>query len=274
MNYNNIYQNILLKKSFLCVGLDTDLNKIPSEYLQEADPIFAFNKDIIDATLPYTVSYKINTAFYEAQGTAGWNAMEKTIKYIPKDVFIIADAKRGDIGNTSAAYAKTFLQNLPCHAVTVNPYMGADSVQPFITQNKFAIILALTSNKGAEDFEMQTLANGKKLYEQVLETSKQWGNINNLMYVVGATQATELANIRKIIPDHFLLVPGVGFQGGSLQQVADYGMNKSVGLLVNVSRAIIYASEKRENLPTEAAAIAAQYQYEMAELLQKHGKLA
>jgi orotidine-5'-phosphate decarboxylase len=225
--------------------LDTDLEKIPSFLLQEEDPIFSFNKAIIDATVPYSVSYKINTAFYEAQGLKGWQALEKTIKYIPSTHFTIADAKRGDIGNTSTQYAIAFLKNLPFDSITVAPYMGEDSVKPFLQfEDKWAIVLGLTSNSGAMDFELKTLdaTPSQKLYEAVIEKVSSWGTIENLMFVVGATRADEFVNLRKLVPDHFFLVPGVGAQGGSLEEISKKAMNKDVGILVNVSRDIIYAS--------------------------------
>ncbi len=266
MNRQQLIHQIKEKKSFLCVGLDTDQTKIPKHLQSNADAVFEFNKAIIDATKDHCVSYKINTAFYEAQGLKGWEAMEKTLHYIPYTHFKIADAKRGDIGNTSAQYAKTFFETLPFDAVTVAPYMGEDSVRPFLEyENKFAIVLGLTSNKGANDFELKKIGNDY-LYEKVLSTVSSWGTIDNLMFVVGATQATELINIRNIIPDHFLLVPGIGFQGGSLEDVSKYALNKDCGLLVNASRAIIYASE-HENFASEATAIASQYQIEMSKYL-------
>lgn len=247
MNRNQLISQIKTKKSYLCVGLDSDIKKIPSHLLNAQDPIFEFNQRIIDATEKYTVSYKLNTAFYEALGTKGWESLQKTIEYLPKDVFIIADAKRGDIGNTSSQYAKAFFENLNADAVTVAPYMGEDSIKPFLEiENKWTILLALTSNMGAQDFEMLELKNGKKVYEEVLEKSQQWGNENNLMYVVGATKAEYIKNIRKIIPHHFLLVPGVGAQGGSLEEVSKAGMTKDCGLLINSSRQIIYASKGRD----------------------------
>jgi orotidine-5'-phosphate decarboxylase len=237
------------KKSFLCIGLDVDLTKIPQHLLKEEDPIFAFNKAIIDATHHLCVAYKPNTAFYEAYGLMGWKALEKTINYLNKnhpEIFTIADAKRGDIGNTSTMYAKAFLEDLGFDSVTVAPYMGKDSVEPFLAfEDKHTILLALTSNEGAFDFQTKHV-DGKELYKQVLETSKSWKNSKNLMYVVGATKAEYFADIRKIIPDNFLLVPGVGAQGGNLQEVCKYGMNKNVGLLVNSSRGIIYASQQSD----------------------------
>jgi orotidine-5'-phosphate decarboxylase len=245
MTTQQLINQIQIKKSFLCVGLDVDLNKIPKYLLELEDPIFEFNKLIIDATHDLTVAYKPNTAFYEAYGIKGWISLQKTINYInekhPK-IFTIADAKRGDIGNTSSMYAKAFFEDLNFDSVTVAPYMGKDSVEPFLAfENKHTIMLALTSNEGAFDF--QTLeTNGKELYKQVLETSKRWKNSENLMYVVGATKAEYFTEIRKIIPTSFLLVPGVGAQGGNLQDVCKYGMSDNVGLLINSSRAIIYAS--------------------------------
>jgi orotidine-5'-phosphate decarboxylase len=245
MTTQHLIDQIQLKKSFLCVGLDVDLTKIPKHLLETEDPIFEFNKAIIDATHDLAVSYKPNTAFYEAYGIKGWLSLEKTIRYINENypnIFTISDAKRGDIGNTSSMYAKAFFEDLNFDSVTVAPYMGKDSVEPFLAfENKHTIMLALTSNEGAFDF--QTLnVNGTELYKQVLETSKKWKNSHNLMYVVGATKAEYFTEIRKIVPDSFLLVPGVGAQGGSLSEVCKYGMNTNVGLLINSSRAIIYAS--------------------------------
>lgn len=272
MTRKQLVEQIRLKKSYLCVGLDTDITKIPAHLQNHPDAVFEFNKAVIDATNDLCVSYKLNTAFYEAMGLKGWEAMEKTVNYIPKDILTIADAKRGDIGNTSTQYAKAFFEALPFNAITVAPYMGEDSVKPFLQfENKWAIVLGLTSNPGSEDFEQQKLVgqvsgSNEFLYECVLKKVSNWGTPGNLMFVVGATKATELAEIRKIIPDHFLLVPGVGFQGGSLADVSKYGMNSDCGLLVNASRAIIYASEK-ENFAEEARAIAKQYQKEMSEYL-------
>ena len=245
MNRSALINRIRESKSYLCVGLDTDMDKIPSFLLQEEDPMFAFNKSIIDATLPYCVAYKINTAFYEAQGLKGWAALEKTINYIPSTHFTIADAKRGDIGNTSTQYAIAFLKNLPFDSITVAPYMGEDSVKPFLQfEDKWAIVLGLTSNAGALDFELKRLEGspGVKLYEEVIKTVSSWGSIENLMFVVGATRSDEFINLRKLAPDHFFLVPGVGAQGGSLEEISKKAMNKDVGILVNVSRDIIYAS--------------------------------
>ena len=245
MTTQKLINQIKEKKSFLCIGLDVDLNKIPQHLLKEEDPIFAFNKAIIDATHHLCVAYKPNTAFYEAYGLKGWQALEKTINYLNQnhpEIFTIADAKRGDIGNTSTVYAKAFFHDLGFDSVTVAPYMGKDSVEPFLAfQDKHTILLALTSNEGAFDF--QTLkVNNKELYKEVLEVSKTYKNSENLMYVVGATKAEFLADIRNIIPDSFLLVPGVGAQGGNLQDVCEYGMNDDIGLLINSSRGIIYAS--------------------------------
>lgn len=266
-----LLEQIHKKKSFLCVGLDTDLDKIPTYLLSEEDPMFAFNKEIIDATHQFAVAYKINTAFYEAQGKKGWKALNKTIDYLNAEypeLFTIADAKRGDIGNTSAMYAKAFLQEMAFDSVTVAPYMGKDSVEPFLSiRDKHTILLALTSNEGAFDFQTLKI-DGVELYKKVIETSVTWENSERLMYVVGATKAEYLAEIRKMIPDSFLLVPGVGAQGGSLEEVCKYGMSKNVGLLVNSSRGIIYASEN-SNFADIAAAKAEVMQREMAEQLLK-----
>jgi len=246
---DHLISEIKKKKSFLCIGLDVDLNKIPKHLLTEEDPIFTFNKAIIDATHHLCVAYKPNTAFYEAYGLKGWRALEKTIEYLNEnypEIFTIADAKRGDIGNTSTMYAKAFLEDLGFDSVTVAPYMGKDSVEPFLAfDDKHTILLALTSNKGAFDFQTKTV-DGKELYKKVLETSKSWDNSKNLMYVVGATKAEYFQEIRNIIPESFLLVPGVGAQGGNLQDVCKYGMNPNVGLLVNSSRGIIYASQDHD----------------------------
>ena len=269
MTIDQLYAEILKKKSFLSVGLDVDLNKIPQHLLETEDPIFEFNKAIIDATHDLAVAYKPNTAFFEAYGLKGWKSMEKTIAYINSkcpEVFTIADAKRGDIGNTSAMYAKAFLNDLNFDSITVAPYMGKDSVEPFLAvENKFTILLALTSNEGAFDFQTKD-AGGKELYKQVLETSKTWQNSQNLMYVVGATKAEYFTEIRKIIPDSFILVPGVGAQGGSLEDVCRYGMNSKVGLLVNSSRGIIYAS-KGEDFAEKARQEAQKMQQQMEVLL-------
>ena len=266
MNREELIKQIREKKSFLCVGLDTNIDKIPVHLLAEKDPIFEFNKQIIDATKDLCVAYKINTAFYEALGAKGWESMAKTVDYIPAEHFKIADAKRGDIGNTSDQYAKAFFETIPFEAITVAPYMGSDSVKPFLAhEGKWTIVLGLTSNEGSNDFQQQK-AGPQFLYETVIKKVAEWGNEENLMFVVGATKWDELAAIREMIPNHFLLIPGVGFQGGSLAEVVKYGMNKDGGLLVNVSRAIIYAS-KKENFASEAREIALQYQTEMKSYL-------
>ncbi|NQT76079.1 MAG: orotidine-5'-phosphate decarboxylase [Bacteroidetes bacterium] len=272
MTRNELVALILQKKSFLCIGLDTDLEKIPQHLLKEADPIFEFNKAIIDATADLTVAYKPNIAFYEAYGSKGWQSLEKTIAYLKeKDVFTIADAKRGDIGNTSGRYAKAFLNTLDFDAITVAPYMGQDSVGPFLDiPGKWVVLLALTSNKGSDDFQMIKTENGKMVYERVLQKSSEWGTADKLMYVVGATKAEMLSAIREIIPDHFLLVPGVGAQGGSLEEVAKHGLNKDCGLLVNSSRGIIYAG-KDEDFAEKARAEAIKLQEQMQEILKAAG---
>jgi orotidine-5'-phosphate decarboxylase len=271
MTKQELVSQIYKKNSFLCVGLDTDYTKIPKHLLDFSDPIFEFNKRIIDATKDYCVAYKPNIAFYEAAGVKGWESLQKTLDYIPKDCFTIADAKRGDIGNTSSLYARAFFDKessgLDFDSVTVAPYMGADSVLPFLEfKNKWVILLALTSNQGSHDFQFSELKDGERLFEKVLETSKQWGNDQNLMYVVGATQAESLRDIRKIIPDSFLLIPGVGAQGGSLEEVAKFGLTKDCGLLVNSSRAIIYASAG-EDFAERAREEAEKVQKEMATYL-------
>jgi len=279
MTRAQLIEQIFKKRSYLCVGLDTDLSKIPKHLLSAKDPIFEFNKAIIDATLDLCVAYKINTAFYEARGLKGWEEMEKTVNYIPATHLKVADAKRGDIGNTSAQYAKAFFESLNFDAITVAPYMGHDSIKPFLEfTDKWTIVLGLTSNAGAIDFELQQLIRKADvldegvhvhkqetvfLYEQVLTTVSEWGSPENLMFVVGATQASEFVNIRKLTPSHFYLVPGVGFQGGSLKEISENAMTRDCGLLVNASRAIIYASAK-ENFAEEAAIVAKQYQAEMA----------
>ncbi|MFD1064014.1 orotidine-5'-phosphate decarboxylase [Winogradskyella litorisediminis] len=270
MTTQQLISEIKRKKSFLCIGLDVDLNKIPKYLLEKEDPIFAFNKAIIDATHHLCVAYKPNTAFYEAYGIKGWQALEKTINYLNKnhpEIYTIADAKRGDIGNTSSMYAKAFFEDLGFDSVTVAPYMGKDSVEPFLAfQDKHTILLALTSNKGAFDFQTK-IVDGTELYKEVLKTSKTWENSRNLMYVVGATKAEYLAEIRNIIPDSFLLVPGVGAQGGNLQDVCKYGMTKNIGLLINSSRGIIYASQD-ENFAEAAAKKAEELQGQMKQILQ------
>jgi len=269
MTTQQLTQQIQQKKSFLCIGLDVDLTKIPSHLLELEDPIFEFNKAIIDATHDLCVSYKPNTAFYEAYGLKGWQSLEKTINYINEkypEIFTIADAKRGDIGNTSSMYAKAFLEDLNFDSVTVAPYMGKDSVEPFLAfENKHTILLALTSNEGAFDFQTKTF-EGKELYKTVIETSKTWKNSENLMYVVGATKAEYFTEIRKIVPDSFLLVPGVGAQGGSLQEVCKFGMNSNVGLLINSSRGIIYASNEVD-FAKKAREEALKLQQEMEQIL-------
>ncbi len=247
MDKTELFSQIRAKRSFLCIGLDTDVLKIPVFLKETSDPVFAFNKEIIDATHDLCVAYKPNLAFYESLGVSGWVSLEKTVLYIREkypDLFIIADAKRGDIGNTSALYARAFFDHMDFDAVTVAPYMGEDSVKPFLAYlDRWVILLALTSNKGAADFQLTMSADGEPLYEKVLKTSLGWGDADHLMYVVGATQAEKLAEIRTIVPDHFLLVPGIGAQGGSLQDVARFGMNDTCGLLVNASRSILYASD-------------------------------
>lgn len=267
MNRQQLINEIFTKKSFLCVGLDTDINKIPEHLKKEEDPIFTFNKVIIDATAPYCVAYKPNLAFYECYGLKGMIAFEKTIKYLKENHpnhFIIADAKRGDIGNTSKMYAQTFFEEYNLDSVTVAPYMGEDSVKPFLEyDNKWVILLALTSNKGSHDFQLTEDKQGERLFEKVLKKSQEWGTTENLMYVVGATQGKMFEDIRRIAPNHFLLVPGVGAQGGSLQEVCKYGMTKDCGLLVNSSRGIIYAS-KDEDFAEIAAQKAKELQLEMA----------
>jgi orotidine-5'-phosphate decarboxylase len=282
MTRQQLVEQIFSKKTYLCVGLDTDLTKIPKHLLSDADPIFEFNRQIIDATKDFCVAYKINTAFYEAEGLKGWQAMEKTVNYIPSSHFKIADAKRGDIGNTSSQYAKAFFDTLNFDAITVGPYMGADSVKPFLEyKNKWTIVLGLTSNSGAADFELQKITNQievlnegvhttkqeeKYLYKTVLQTVSTWGNDNNLMFVIGATQADEFITIRKITPNHFYLVPGVGAQGGSLKEISEKAMIKDCGLLVNASRAVIYASGG-EDFADAAGRIAREYADEMKQYL-------
>lgn len=274
MTRQELIQNIKAKRSFLCVGLDTDLKKVPAHLLNEEDPIFAFNKAIIDATAAYCVAYKPNLAFYEAFGVKGLMAFEKTVTYIKEnypDQFIIADAKRGDIGNTSAMYARTFFEEYNLDSVTVAPYMGEDSVTPFLGYDgKWVILLALTSNKGSHDFQLTESTDGEKLFQKVLRKSQEWAGNDQMMYVVGATQGQAFEEIRKIVPDHFLLVPGVGAQGGSLSEVCKYGMTQECCLLVNSSRAIIYA-DNTENFATAAAEAAKTVQQEMAAELDSRG---
>ncbi len=273
MTKQELVAQIKEKQSFLCVGLDVDLNKIPRFLLSFDDPVLEFNKRIIDATKDYCVAYKPNTAFYEAMGSKGWDTLQETVKYIPKDIFTIADAKRGDIGNTSDMYAKAFFEYCQFDSITASPYMGSDSITPYFKhQGKWVISLALTSNKGAMDFQTKEMQGGKMLFEEVLETSKSWGSVDQLMFVVGATRGELFKKVRKIVPDSFLLVPGVGAQGGSLQEVVDYGMNKEVGLLVNSSRGIIYASNG-EDFAEKSGVAAKILQQEMSDVLKDKGVL-
>tara|TARA_R110002072_G_scaffold266303_1_gene425161 strand:+ start:4212 stop:5030 length:819 start_codon:yes stop_codon:yes gene_type:complete len=267
MNRTELIRQIKLKKSFLCVGLDTDLKKIPPHLLDAEDPIFEFNKAIIDATKEYAVAYKPNTAFYECHGPKGWESLKKILDYIPKDIFTIADAKRGDIGNTSRYYADTFFNYLGTDSVTVAPYMGEDSVAPFLEyKNKWVILLALTSNKGALDFQMLKDVNGQELFTKVLHKSQEWGTPENLMFVVGATRAEDIGRVREMAPTNFFLVPGVGAQGGSLNDVVKYGWNDDCGLLVNSSRGIIYASQGKD-FAAKAGEAARDLQREMAVII-------
>ena len=274
MNRSELVNQIKTKRTFLCVGLDTDLKKVPQHILKEEDPIFSFNKAIIDATADYCVAYKPNLAFYEAFGVKGLMAFEKTVKYLKENYpnhFIVADAKRGDIGNTSAMYARTFFEEYDVDSLTVAPYMGEDSVTPFLGYDgKWVIVLALTSNKGSHDFQLKEDKDGERLFEKVLKTSASWGNKDNMMYVVGATQGKMFEDIRRIVPDHFLLVPGVGAQGGSLEEVCKYGMNKECGLLVNSSRGIIYAAND-ETFAQTAAEKAKELMEQMDAELKKYG---
>ncbi|MHA4738258.1 orotidine-5'-phosphate decarboxylase [Dyadobacter sp. MSC1_007] len=275
MTYQELFQQISSKKSYLCVGLDTDIQKIPQHLLKAADPVFEFNKQIIDATADFCVSYKPNIAFYEALGPKGWESLQKTIEYIPKSHFTIADAKRGDIGNTSGLYARTFFDpkssGMDFDSVTVAPYMGADSVTPFLEfEGKWVILLALTSNPGSSDFQRVTV-DGFPLYEHVLRTSQTWAGPDRMMYVAGATHASDFQQIRTIVPDHFLLVPGVGAQGGNLEELSRYGMNKNCGLLVNAARSIIYASNGLD-FAVKAKQEAAALQQEMAIYLDQYCK--
>ena len=279
MTREQLFENIRRKQSFLCVGLDTDLKKVPQFLVERAakeegfDPIFEFNKAIIDATAPYCIAYKPNLAFYEAHGVKGWIAFEQTVKYLREqypDQFIIADAKRGDIGNTSKLYARTFFEEMDVDAVTVAPYMGEDSVTPFLGyEGKWVILLALTSNKGSQDFQLTQDAEGERLFEKVLTRSQQWADAGQMMYVVGATQGSSFADIRRLAPDHFLLVPGIGAQGGSLEEVCKYGWNDHCGLIVNSSRAIIYA-DSTERFAEVAGDKAREVQQQMAAILQQH----
>lgn len=274
MTRKELIASIQRKRSFLCVGLDTDLKKVPAHLLQEEDPVFAFNKAIIDATAPYCVAYKPNLAFYESMGVKGWIAFEKTVAYLREnypDQFIIADAKRGDIGNTSAMYARTFFEEMDLDAVTVAPYMGEDSVTPFLGyEGKWVILLALNSNKGSHDFQLTEDAQGEKLFEKVLRKSQEWAGNDQMMYVVGATQGKAFEDIRRIAPNHFLLVPGIGAQGGSLEEVCKYGMTSECGLIVNSSRAIIYA-DATESFAQVAGEKAREVQAQMAQELDRYG---
>lgn len=275
MNKQQLFENILRKKSFLCVGLDSDIKKLPAHLADTQNPIFEFNKAIIDATADLCVAYKPNLAFYESLGLEGWMAFEQTVKYIRTyypDQLIIADAKRGDIGNTSEMYARTFFDLLNVDAVTVAPYMGEDSVKPFLYPDKWVVVLALTSNKGSHDFQFTTDPSGERLFEKVLRKTQEWASDEQLMFVVGATQGKMFTDVRAVAPDHFLLVPGVGAQGGSLQEVVEYGMNRQCGLLVNSSRQIIYA-DSTENFASAARVEAAKVQQEMETLLVAKGLL-
>lgn len=277
MNQQQLFEQIQKKQSFLCVGLDTDIQKIPNHLVDTSDPLFSFNKEIIDATAEFTVAYKPNLAFYESLGARGWESLEKTVGYVKSEypeIFVIADAKRGDIGNTSNLYARAFFDKLDFDAVTVAPYMGEDSVKPFMTYpGKWVILLALTSNKGAADFQyLKNEETGEELFKSVLKTSQNWGTEENLMYVVGATKAEKLKEIRKIVPNHFLLVPGVGAQGGSLEEVAENGLNSQCGLLVNSSRGVIYASSEKD-FAEKAGEAAQQVQAKMKDILLNKGLL-
>jgi len=266
MDRSQLVVSIRNKRSLLCVGLDTDLQKIPKHLFSEEDPVFAFNKAIIDATKEYTVAYKINTAFYEAQGIKGWLSLGKTLDYIPKDIFTIADAKRGDIGNTAEQYAKTFFDTYPFDSVTVAPYMGADSVKPFMQfPGKWAIVLGLTSNAGSADFQLQQSGN-QLLYEKVLQTVSGWGTPSNTMFVIGATRKEQLKHVREMLPEHFFLIPGVGAQGGDVPTVCENAMNKDGGILINVSRAVIYASSDM-SFAEQASKAAQEYQKQMSAYL-------
>lgn len=275
MTKKQLFEQIQKKQSFLCVGLDTDMKKIPQHLLETEDPIYSFNRSIIDATAPYCVAFKPNLAFYESEGLKGWLAFSKTVAYIRQrypELFIIADAKRGDIGNTSEMYASTFFEEMDLDAVTVAPYMGEDSVKPFLKYpERWVILLALTSNRGSLDFQLDKNENGERLFEKVLRISKEWGTDEQMMYVVGATQGKLFEDVRKIVPDHFLLVPGIGAQGGSLEEVCQYGMNKRCGLLVNSSRGIIYA-DNSDNFAQSASNEANKLQLEMKVLLNKYLK--
>lgn len=271
MSRNNLFKNILEKKSFLCVGLDTDIEKIPLHLKNYDDPIFEFNKRIIDATKDLCVAYKPNTAFYEALGPEGMRSFQKTVDYIPSDILVIADAKRGDIGNTSKLYAKSFFDYYKVDALTVAPYMGSDSVKPFLEYtDKWVVILGLTSNSGSQDFQQTSLTQGGVLYQHVLNVCSQYGSVDQIMFVIGATQADYIADVRKVVPDHFFLVPGVGAQGGSLEDVCRYGLNEKVGLLVNSSRGIIFASDG-EDFDVVAREKAKILQESMSRILENKG---
>ncbi len=270
MNKAQLFEQIKKKNSYLCVGLDTDISKIPAHLKNSSDPIFEFNKQIIDATHQYCIAYKPNVAFYEALGSKGWESLAKTLEYIPKECFTIADAKRGDIGNTSSLYAKAFFEQMSFDSITVAPYMGEDSVKPFLDfKNKWVILLAHTSNSGSSDFQLIESKSGKKLYEEVITKSQQWGTPEQLMYVVGATRADKIADIRKLAPEHFFLVPGIGAQGGDLAETSKHGLNKQCGLIVNSTRAIIYASADKD-FASAAGIEARNVKDEMSALLQQY----
>lgn len=270
MNKARLFEQIKKKNSYLCVGLDTDISKIPAHLQNSADPVFEFNKQIIDATHAYCIAYKPNIAFYEARGAKGWESLAKTLEYIPNDCFTIADAKRGDIGNTSSLYAQAFFEQMNFDSITVAPYMGEDSVKPFLEfKDKWVILLAHTSNSGSSDFQLIESKSGKKLYEEVILKSQQWGTPEQLMYVVGATRADKIADIRKLAPEHFFLVPGIGAQGGDLAETSKHGLNKECGLIVNSTRAIIYASADKD-FATAAGNAAKKVREEMSSLLDKY----
>jgi orotidine-5'-phosphate decarboxylase len=273
MTRAQLFKNIQKKNSYLCIGLDTDLDKIPKHLLSAADPVYEFNKQIIDATHKYCVAYKPNIAFYEALGPKGWKSLEKTLEYIPKDIFTIADAKRGDIGNTSSLYAKAFFNQMNFDSITVAPYMGEDSIRPFLKfDDKWVIILAHTSNSGSSDFQLlESTVTGRKLYEEVILKSQQWGTSDQIMFVVGATQAEKMESIRALARDYFFLVPGIGVQGGDLEMISKHGMNKECGLLVNSSRAILYASSDKD-FAKQAEVEAIKVKNEMSSLLDKYIK--
>ncbi len=270
MTRKHLFEHIVSKQSYLCVGLDSDIHLIPKHLLKEEDPIFEFNRQIIDATAEYCVAYKPNTAFYEAMGVKGWQTLQRTVEYIPGNMLTIADAKRGDIGNTASLYARAFFSEMDFDAITIAPYMGEDSVKPFLEfENKWVILLALTSNPGSADFQMQQLADGEYLFERVLQKSQAWASADRMMYVVGATQDGLISRVRNLAPDHFLLVPGIGAQGGNLEAVSQWGMNKQCGLLVNSSRGIQYASSG-EDFAEAARKAAKAMQEEMTIYLDKY----